>query len=482
MAKILVVDDHPINRQLLLTLLGYSGHRLLEAGNGAEALELVRVACPDLVISDILMPTMDGYEFVRQLRADPAIAHTSIIFYTANYREREARALASTCGVSHILVKPCDPEDILRTVDAVLGRTQPTVAPPTLEEFDRQHLRLLTDKLNQKVTELEQEVTERRQAEEELRTAHEQLEARVQERTAELAQANEELQVEITERKRSEEALRESQQMLQLVMDNIPQFIFWKDRNFVFLGCNRNFAQLAGVGSPKNIVGKTDYDMPWKKEANLYRECDCRVMETDTPEYHIIEPLLRADGQQAWLDTNKVPLHDLEGNVVGILGTFEDITEHKQNQEALSESQRKLATLIDSLPGIVFSCANDPEWSLTYLSEGCFNLTGYTNEELSKNGAAPYNSIIHAQDLQNVLKAITVSIALKQPYVVEYRIHNKSGEEKWVWEKGTGVFDINGEVLSLEGFIIDITERKRAEAALSESKKRLQQQNTNLSH
>ncbi len=144
----------------------------------------------------------------------------------------------------------------------------------------------------------------------------------------------------ITDRKQTQEALRLSQQMLQLVMDNIPQFIFWKDRNCVFLGCNRNFAQLVGVGSPENIVGKTDYDLTYQtEEADFFRDCDRRVMETNTPEYHIIEPVLRADGKQAWLDTNKVPLHDSRGNVVGILGSFEDITERKRGEAALVEAR-----------------------------------------------------------------------------------------------------------------------------------------------
>jgi len=325
------------------------------------------------------------------------------------------------------------------------------------------------------------DITERKWVEEEIKKLNQDLEYHVIERTAQLEAANQELEKEIIHRKRIGAALRESQQMLQFVMDNIPQFIFWKDRNSVFLGCNRNYAQLVGVGSPENIVGKTDYDLSWKKEeANFFRKCDRRVMETNTPEYHIIEPALRADGKQVWLDTNKVPLHDPEGNVVGILGTFEDITERKQAEAALSESQRKLATLIDSLPGIVFSCTNDSERALTYLSEGCLTLTGYTSEELVANGLIPYNSIIHAEDLPKLLNAIKTAIALKKPYVVEYRIRAKSGKEKWLWEKGSGIFDGNGEVLGLEGFITDITDRKRAEAALSESKKHLEDQNTVL--
>jgi signal transduction histidine kinase/DNA-binding response OmpR family regulator len=155
MATILVIDDEPTNRQLLSTILGYRGHRVLEAGDGQEGLEKTRAEKPDLAIVDILMPTMDGFEFVRQLRADPAITATSIIFYTAAYYEREIRGLARDCGVSHILTKPTDPQAIIDTVDATLGRGSEPSPPPPAEEFDRDHLRLMTDKLSQKVGELE---------------------------------------------------------------------------------------------------------------------------------------------------------------------------------------------------------------------------------------------------------------------------------------------------------------------------------------
>ena len=101
MATILIVDDHPVNREFLVTLLGYGGHRLLQAADGAEALVLARAEHPDLIIADILMPTMDGYELVRQLRADAAIAQTPVIFCTAHYLEHEARTLAQQCGVAH---------------------------------------------------------------------------------------------------------------------------------------------------------------------------------------------------------------------------------------------------------------------------------------------------------------------------------------------------------------------------------------------
>ncbi len=121
MAKILVVDDRPANRNFLTTLLGYQNHRVVEAADGAEALALARSERPDLVITDILMPTMDGYEFIHRLRSDPDISGIPVIFNTAHFLDREARALAKKCRVSHIIHKPAEPEAVLRAVGDVLG-------------------------------------------------------------------------------------------------------------------------------------------------------------------------------------------------------------------------------------------------------------------------------------------------------------------------------------------------------------------------
>jgi signal transduction histidine kinase/CheY-like chemotaxis protein len=155
MATILVVDDEPTNRQLLCTVLGYRGHRVVEAGDGEEGLQKSRSEALDLAIVDILMPTMDGFEFVRQLRSDPAIARIPIIFYTAAYYEREIRSLAQDCGVSQILTKPTEAEVIIETVDAALGHPGEQPVLPITRDFDREHLRLMTDKLSQKIGELE---------------------------------------------------------------------------------------------------------------------------------------------------------------------------------------------------------------------------------------------------------------------------------------------------------------------------------------
>lgn len=169
MATILVVDDRPVNRELLVTLLGYSGHRLLEAADGIAALALARAERPDLIIADIVMPTMDGYELARQVRADPFITATQIVFYTSSYVVAETRQLAEACGVSYIITKPAEPEIILEIVNAALNSSQLPAAAPVPDEFHREHMRLLTDTLARKVEELEAEVVQHRLADERLR-------------------------------------------------------------------------------------------------------------------------------------------------------------------------------------------------------------------------------------------------------------------------------------------------------------------------
>ena len=132
MATILIVDDHALNRAFLMTLLGYTPHRLLEAADGKEGLSMAQRERPDLVISDILMPNMDGHEFVMRMRTDAALADTRVIFYTAGYHEAEARVIARACGVNHVLTKPAEPEMILRTVQDVLGLPRELQVLPAL--------------------------------------------------------------------------------------------------------------------------------------------------------------------------------------------------------------------------------------------------------------------------------------------------------------------------------------------------------------
>ena len=155
MATILIVDTRPTDRQLFVTLLGSFGHRTLEANDGAEALDLARTELPDLVITDIVMPNMDGFTLVRRLRAEPLLAGVPVIFQTAHYLESEIHKLAMASGIKHILGKPAEPQEILRAVQESLRRPSVPSQLPQTGQLHREHLQLLADKLYQKNLELE---------------------------------------------------------------------------------------------------------------------------------------------------------------------------------------------------------------------------------------------------------------------------------------------------------------------------------------
>jgi diguanylate cyclase (GGDEF)-like protein len=154
MAKILVVDDNASNRRAVLKLLQHEGYTTSEATDGVDGLRVAEIDRPQLIISDILMPSMDGYEFVRQLRAKPSLAPTAVIYYTANYHRREAATLAEQCGVARVIAKPCSAKEFLRAVSDVISGIQPTPVPKIDREFQRNHLRVLTNKLSTKADQL----------------------------------------------------------------------------------------------------------------------------------------------------------------------------------------------------------------------------------------------------------------------------------------------------------------------------------------
>ena len=140
-------------------------------------------------------------------------------------------------------------------------------------------------------------------------------------------------------------ALRASQQMLQILMDSMTNAVFWKDRQSRYLGCNKVFASFAGV-EPEAMVGLSDRDMPWADDpdfdADWFVDWDQVVVESGEPRFGIIERLRSAAGEVRWIETNKVPLRDLSGAVIGVLGTFEDVTERRVAEDNL---QRTLAEL-----------------------------------------------------------------------------------------------------------------------------------------
>ncbi|MBE9119162.1 transporter substrate-binding protein [Lusitaniella coriacea LEGE 07157] len=152
----------------------------------------------------------------------------------------------------------------------------------------------------------------------------------------------------------------------------------------------------------------------------------------------------------------------------------QEMDERKLAEMALAESQRTLSTLMSNLPGMAYRCLNDRAWTMLFVSQGCADLTGYSPEQLTQGDAIVYNERIHPNDRASVTNAIQSAIAHRRSYQLTYRILTASGELKWVWEQGQGIFNRDRELIYLEGFITDITARIQAEAALRQSEERWQ--------
>jgi PAS domain S-box-containing protein len=154
-----------------------------------------------------------------------------------------------------------------------------------------------------------------------------------------------------------------------------------------------------------------------------------------------------------------------------IMFTARDITEGRQAEEALRESERRLSTLMSNLPGMVYRCANDPDRTVELASEGALELTGYAPADLVGNLAVSFAELIHPEDRQAVWEQVQAAVAERRPYQLSYRLRTAAGTERRVWEQGRAVYGRDGQALALEGFVTDIPERKALEEQFRQAQK-----------
>jgi len=272
----------------------------------------------------------------------------------------------------------------------------------------------------------------------------------------------------ITERKQAEEELYRSQQMLQLVLDNIPQRVFWKDRNYVYRGGNKPFLQDAGLTSMEEIIGKDDFQLSWKKTAPLYRADDKKVMENNLTQVGYEEPQDKPDGSQMWLRTSKTPLHDSADHVIGILGTYEDITEQKRAAEIMRESEERFRLAFENAN--TGMCLVDLKGNLARVNNKMCKIFGYTKEELEH---MTVNDIAHPDDIDKSPEFIQKSLQGEiGSDIFEKRYFHKKGYVVTCEVSSSLVRKADGSPLYFISHIHDITERKRTEEALRESEEK----------
>jgi PAS domain S-box-containing protein len=271
----------------------------------------------------------------------------------------------------------------------------------------------------------------------------------------------------ITERKQQELALEKSQQMLQWAIDHIPQAIFWKDQNLIYLGCNQRFAENVGFNSVNEVIGKTDYQLNFTPaQADFSRQCDQGVMENNQAQYHVVIHHTPPTGKTLWLDTSKVPLHDAFGNVIGVLGTYEDITERRQMEQALQASEERFRLLVEGVREYAI-CMLDVSGTVISWNTGAQRITGYhANEIIGQNFACFYE----LQDRQWGKPAQQLNACATAGRFEDegWRVR-KDGSKFWASVSITALHNDQGELRGFAKVLRDITERRQAEEALQKA-------------
>jgi PAS domain S-box-containing protein len=277
--------------------------------------------------------------------------------------------------------------------------------------------------------------------------------------------------------RRSDQLLRASEARLRLSTEVAGVAVWEYDVEKDRMSCSANYDGLYGL----EAQGDWTLDAFLKVMHPEGREPARRAIEAwmapggsedETFDFRIIKP----DQSIRWLSmTGEVVERNAEGAAVRVRGCLMDITDRRQADDAVKESERRLRTLLGNLPGLVYRCPNLAPWPFDFVSEGCLAVTGYLANELMGPERIAYGDLIHPDDRLRVWETVQAAVERDETFVLEYRIRDKKGRERWVRERGRAVTEGGAGVAVLEGFVMDITENKRAEEALraEESQSRL---------
>ncbi|MEP0860337.1 MAG: PAS domain S-box protein [Ignavibacterium sp.] len=272
-----------------------------------------------------------------------------------------------------------------------------------------------------------------------------------------------------TKERETEKTLKESEESYRGLFNSVQEAIYIQDENGVFLDVNEGAVKMYGYDK-EYFIGKTPefVSAPGLNDLPKVVECVKKAFNGQPQQFEFWG--VRKNGEVFPKDVRLYPGKYFNKKVV--IALAQDITERKRTEKELIEREREYSSLISNLPGFVYRCANDKDWTMYSISNGCEAITGYTSEEFLFNKKISFNDIIHP-DYQTKLHLIWEDVLQnRSTFEFEYPIITKTGEQKWVWERGYGVFSENGELLFLEGFITDVTERKIVSEKLKHSEQK----------
>jgi PAS domain S-box-containing protein len=300
------------------------------------------------------------------------------------------------------------------------------------------------------------------------------LAATVDRQTAQLQAQESQLQKVVARANDSILALRESKQFLQTLIETFPLAVFWKDRESRYLGCNYNFAQAANLSLPEEIVGKTDYDLPWGEiEADAYRADDRQTIDSGVAKLGIIETQTRADGTTIWVETNKLPLCNLDGDTIGVLGTYQDITDRQHTETKLHRLSERLLL---SLKSAAFGCW---EWDLVkdclIWDERMYELYGLKKSPTSEAYQTWVNAI-HPDDRADTEEKLAQALLGVTEFDTEFRVIHPDGSIHFIKAHGLVERDEQDRPCSAVGINFDISAAKHDRVTREQTEQTIRQQ------
>jgi len=260
--------------------------------------------------------------------------------------------------------------------------------------------------------------------------------------------------------------VQKTREMLELVLDNIPQLIYWKDTKLVYMGCNKNFALLNKIDEPTSIIGSTDGDLIWlKKNLKSIKNKEIEVMRKNSAEYNAIESLSTINGKQTWFEVNRIPLHDPKGKVVGILVTYEDITIRKSAEQKLKESEEKYRGILENIKETYFEV--DLKGNFTFFNDAFLDLIGYSKNELL---GANYRNFVDEENKNKIFKVYNEVYQTSMPKSgLQYQFRKKNGDLATCESSVYLRYNSEGDKIGFSGVVRDITEKYFLEQKIKDS-------------
>jgi len=437
---ILVVDDTPASVSVVETVLTEAGYQVSVATSGEKALDRISTITPDLILLDIMMPGIDGYETCRRLKEEKSTQSIPVIFLSA-LAETFDKVKGFDLGAVDYVIKPIAPEELLSRVHAHMS------------------LNRLKKQLEHQNSLLQEEITQREQAEESLRRSNEELESRVLERTVDLKATNEELLVEIEVRKQAEEKIRKSEDQFRILADYTYDWEYWinPDRTFVYTtpSCVRitGFTADEFMNDP-HLLERIIHPDDFGRMSAHFTQSDL-IFEMCSHDFRIISK----NGDVRWINHICEPIYAENDLFLGRRVTNRDITTHRQAEDALIESEEKYRSLVENIHiGVYQNIANETG-SFIWANQAMATIFGYKSlDEFLQ---------IQAVDLYVYPEKRTLYLEklLKDGFVRNYDIQMKKRDGTPIWTSVTSHirYGPDGSIQWIDGIFEDVTDHYQIE-------------------